>query len=89
MPWKTLSLFRQRQQLIEALLARTRPVQPLYGRFGIRRKTAYQWLQRFRAQGRVGWHPPSRRPKRTPTRWPACWRTAVARPRLAHRAARG
>jgi len=64
MPWKTVSLVQARQQLVEAMLARHQSLQVVARRFGISRKTAYKWLDRFRRGGRSGLGDRSRRPHR-------------------------
>jgi putative transposase len=73
MPWKIISLVRARRKLVEAVLARRHPLQSLVRRFGVSRKTAYKWLDRFRRQGTPGLQNRSRRPTRSPRRLPACW----------------
>lgn len=46
-------------------------VSALCGRFGISRKTAYQWLQRYRSAGEDGLQDQSRRPHASPATAPA------------------
>jgi putative transposase len=79
MPWKTVSLLRARQRLIEAVLARRHPLHYLCRRFGISRQTAYKWLARFRRRGLAGLHDRSRRPRRSPTSLPAHWLKIIGR----------
>jgi len=64
MPWKTISLIKVRQRLVEAVLARRQTLQELCHRFGISRKTAYKWLDRFRHHGMAGLRDRPRRPRR-------------------------
>jgi len=77
MPWKIASLLRVRQRLVEAALARTKPLTELCRAFGISRQTAYKWLTRFRAQGRAGLHNRSRQPRHSPQRLAAQWVKAI------------
>lgn len=73
MPWKTVSLLKVRQRLVEAVLARRQTLQEICRRFGISRKTAYKWLARFGRCGRAGLRDRSRRPYRSPTRLSVPW----------------
>jgi len=73
MPWKTTSLIRARQKLVEAVLARRHPLQSLARRFGVSRKTAYKWLERFRRQGTAALGDRSRRPVRSPRQMSPVW----------------
>jgi putative transposase len=77
MPWKTISLLRVRQRLVEAALARRKPLKKLCQAFGISRQTAYKWLTRFRARGRAGLCNRSPRPHRSPRRVAAKWIQAI------------
>jgi putative transposase len=83
MPWKTLSLLKVRQRLIQAVLARHQTVQNLCHRFGISRKTAYKWLNRFRQRGLAGLCDQLRHPHHSPNQLPTHWRQAIARARRA------
>lgn len=83
MPWKTLSLLKARQRLIDAVLARRHTIQQLSTRFGVSRQTAYKWLQRFRQRGLPGLQNQSRRPCRSPHRLPARWLKLIERTRRA------
>lgn len=73
MPWKTVSLLKVRQRLVEAVLARRQTLQVICLRAGISRKTAYKWLARFRRQGIPGLRDQSRRPRRSSTRLSGHW----------------
>jgi transposase InsO family protein len=73
MPWKTVSLLKVRQRLVEAVLARRQTLREICRRFGVSRKTAYKWLARFRRRGLPGLHDQSRRPRRSPTRLSGRW----------------
>lgn len=78
MPWKITSLFQGRQRLVEAALARRKPLPELCRPFGISRQTAYKWLARFRARGRAGLHNLSRRPRHSPQRVSSLWLKAIS-----------
>jgi transposase InsO family protein len=73
MPWKTISLLRARQQLAEAVLACRHSLQSLARRFGVSRKTAYKWLNRFRHTGVSGLKDRSRRPQSSPDQISGFW----------------
>lgn len=73
MPWKTVSLLKVRQCLIEAVLARRQTLQGICRRFGISRKTAYKWVARFHRRGAPGLRDLSRRPRRSPARLSTRW----------------
>jgi putative transposase len=81
MPWKTFSLLKVRQHLVEAVLARLHTVQDLSRQFGVSRQTAYKWLNRFRQRGLPGLRDQSRRPRRSPKRLSASWLAAIERVR--------
>ncbi len=81
MPWKTVSLVKVRQCLVEAVLVRRHTVQKLSAQFGVSRQTAYKWLKRFRGQGLRGLRDQSRRPQRSPNRLPVAWLQAIERAR--------
>lgn len=73
MPWKTVSLFKVRQQLVEAVLARRQTLQEICRRFAVSRKTAYKWLNRFRQGGLPELRDHSRRPRHSPDRLSRRW----------------
>lgn len=73
MPWKTVSLLKVRQRLVEAVLARRQTLQVICRRAGVSRKTAYKWRARFRRRGLPGLRDQSRRPRRSPTRLSGRW----------------
>jgi putative transposase len=77
MPWKITSLLRARQRLVEAALARRKPLKELCRDFGVSRQTAYKWLTRFRAKGRAGLCNLSRRPCHSPRLLAAKWVKAI------------
>lgn len=73
MPWKTISLVRARQKLVESVLACRHPLQSLARSFGVSRKTVYKWLERFRRQGAAALGDRSRRPVCSPRQMSAVW----------------
>lgn len=79
MPWKTFSLRKVRQRLVERALARRQPLQALCRSFGICRTTAYKWIQRFRRGGAAALGDHSRRPLRSPEQLPRKWIQAIRR----------
>ncbi len=81
MPWKTVSLLKVRQRLVEGVLARHQTLQELSRRFGVSRKTAYKWLARFRQRGVPGLRDHSRRPHRAPSRLSSHWVKAIGQGR--------
>lgn len=84
MPWKTHSLLEARQRLVRAALRGLQSVAQLCRDFGVSQKTGFKWLNRFRALGGPGLRERSRRPKRSPSRTPAHWLTALRQLRRKH-----
>lgn len=83
MPWKTVSLLKVRQRLVEAVLVRRHPVRKLCAQFGVSPQTAYKWLHRFRQRGLQGLRDQSRRPRRSPNRLPGHWVQVIQQTRHA------
>jgi transposase len=83
MPWKIVSLLKARQHLVEAMLADGFTVQNLCDRFGISRKTAYKWLNRFRQHGLSGLRDQSRRPRHATNQLSSRWLKIIVRLRRA------
>jgi putative transposase len=54
MPWKTTCPKDQRWKFIQEFLQRKTPLSELCRGWGISRKTAYKWVARFHASGRLG-----------------------------------
>lgn len=73
MPWKIQSVVGERHRLVLALLRKEKPVQHWCRIFGISRKTAYKWKQRFVEGGRRALRNRSRRPGRTPRQLDGRW----------------
>ena len=66
MTWKTISVEEERWQLIKAWARKEKSVREVCLIFGVSRKTAYKWKQRFIVGGRLGLRDRSRRPQRMP-----------------------
>ena len=62
MPWKDTSPMDQRTQLIADYLRDTLSVTELCQLYGVSRKTAYKWIDRYLRQGPAGLDERSRRP---------------------------
>jgi transposase InsO family protein len=66
MPWQERLLMDQRVQFIADYQRDVFDVAELARRYGISRKTAYKWLDRYAAGGPAGLHDRSRRPRSCP-----------------------
>lgn len=66
-----------RREFVELASGEGRNVTQLAARFGISRKTAYKWLERFQSQGVEGLADRSRRPHASPRRTRAQIETAI------------
>jgi putative transposase len=66
MPWKGVTVSEQRQRFLEDYQLNYYSVTELAERFGISRKTAYKWINRFKKHGEDGYHEQSRRPLSCP-----------------------
>jgi transposase InsO family protein len=72
MPWKGVTVSEQRQRFIEDYLLNCYSVTELAERFGISRRTAHKWINRYKQHGQKGYQELSRRPHTCP------WRTDQA-----------
>ena len=70
MPWSQTSPMNQKVLFIADHLKGARPVADLCAEYGISRKTAYKWIERYIRQGAAGLEDRSRRPRRSPTSTP-------------------
>ena len=70
MPWSQTSPMDQRTQFIADYLREVLSVTELCDLYGISRKTAYKWIERYLRQGPAGLEERSRRPQRSPNRTP-------------------
>src|ERR1700679_1330455 len=73
MPWNIRSKVGERWRLMQALLRKEKSVRHWCRLFGVSRKTAYKWKQRFMAGGRRALRDQSRRPKRMPSQRDGRW----------------
>ena len=70
MPWSETSSMDQRTQFIADYLREVLSVTELCDLYGISRKTAYKWIDRYLRQGPAGLEERSRRPQISPNRTP-------------------
>ncbi|WP_376791287.1 IS481 family transposase, partial [Thermoflexus sp.] len=84
MPWKECTAMSLRAEFVRLALQEGANLQALCRRFGISRKTAYKWLQRYHAEGWEGLPDRSRRPHSSPRRSPPALEAAVLEVRQAH-----
>jgi transposase InsO family protein len=66
MPWKGVTVSEQRQRFLEDYQLNYYSITELSERFSVSRKTAYKWINRFKQDGRSGYHELSRRPHTCP-----------------------
>jgi putative transposase len=66
MPWREVSPMHQKTQFIADYLRETLSVSELCDLYGISRKTAYKWIDRYVKQGPAGLHDRSRKPSNSP-----------------------
>lgn len=66
MPWKELSVLKQREEFVREALTQTVPFTELCKQYDISRKTGYKWLQRFEDGGKPNLYDESRRPDSCP-----------------------
>jgi transposase InsO family protein len=83
MPWMETTPVTERERFIEAWGGGQTPIAELARAFGISRKTAYKWIKRFTAEGRIGLKDRSRA-RRTQRRTTRDARRAVVGARRAH-----
>ena len=70
MPWSQTSPMDQRTQFIADYLRELHSVSELCEQYGISRKTAYKWIERYLRQGPAGLEERSRKPNSSPARTP-------------------
>jgi putative transposase len=73
MPWKTKNQQERRYELVRAIKSGTVPLAELSRQWGVSRKTAYKWLNRYRRLGLRGLLDESRKPDRMTTRTARHW----------------
>lgn len=84
MTWKEYSRVNERILLIGAYLEGERSMTDICDEFGVSRKTAYKWLNRYRVEGAAGLEDPSRAPLAHPQRVDSTVREALITARKAH-----
>jgi transposase InsO family protein len=68
MPWEETTYMEQRTRFVEALKSGLYTVTQLCRHYGISRKSAYKWLQRYEQEGESGLKDRCRAPKTSPSR---------------------
>jgi len=66
MPWRGVTVSEQRQRFLEDYKLNFHSVAELAERFGVSRKTAHKWIDRYEEHGQQGFEELSRRPYRCP-----------------------
>jgi len=66
MPWKGVTVSEQRQRFLEDFRLNYYSITDLAERFGISRRTAHKWVNRFEKHGQEGFDERSRRPHSCP-----------------------
>ena len=70
MPWRESSPMDQKTQFIADYLRETLSVCELCDLYGVSRKTAYKWIDRYVKHGPAGLHDRSRKPSNSPNHTP-------------------
>ena len=84
MPWKGVTVSEQRQRFLEDHKLNYYSISELAERFGISRKTAHKWIQRFEQRGQAGYQELSRRPRSCPWQTDPALAEELVRLRKAH-----
>ena len=84
MPWSQTSPMDQRTQFIADYLREVQSVSELCDQYGISRKTAYKWIDRYLRQGPAGLEERSRKPDTSPHRTPDEIQRALLETRRRH-----
>lgn len=84
MPWKERTTVSLRTEFVQQAHREEANITQLCRQFGISRKTAYKWLQRYRQEGEAGLQDRSRRPHSSPRRSPPHVEAAVLEVRECH-----
>src|SRR5882724_6539499 len=85
MPFKECSIVSQREEFCRLALAPGANVRGLCRRFGLGSpRTAYKWIERYRAEGPAGLRDRSRRPHASPSRSSAALEARIAALRAEH-----
>lgn len=86
MPWKECDVVSLREEFVALALVEGANMAALCRRYGLSRKTAYKWVERYLAGGRESLKDRSRRPHRFRCRTSESMEEAVLSVREAHRA---
>jgi putative transposase len=84
MPWEQALPMDQKTQFVAEYLRATISFTQLCDRYGISRKTGYQWIDRYQAEGPPGLAERSRRPHSSPDQTPEPLRLAIIEARRRH-----
>ncbi len=84
MPWHEVSRMSQRQELVTLAAVSELPFKTLCERYGVSRKTAYKWRDRFEQQGESGLVDRARRPLHSPGQTPPEVEACVVEVRQRH-----
>ena len=84
MPWSQTSPMDQKTQFIADYLREVLSITELCELYGISRKTAYKWIDRYLRQGPAGLEDRSRVPKSSPNHTPAAIEQAILQARQRH-----
>jgi putative transposase len=84
LPWKATDAMEERTKLIHWHATERYTVTELAAYFGVSRKTAYKWLERYEAEGIAGLTQQSRAPLHHPNAVPAEVVAAVVAAKQAH-----
>ena len=79
MPWRELSVVKQREEFVRLASTKGANMAALCRRFGISRSKGYKWLNRYKKLGLEGLKDQSRRPHHSPDRTAAAIESAVLR----------
>ena len=66
MPWRGVTVSEQRQRFLEDYQSNFYSITDLAERFGISRRTAHKWINRYKQHGQAGYQELSRRPHTCP-----------------------
>lgn len=84
MPWKGVTVTEERQRFLEDYRLKYYSIAELAERFGICRKTAHKWIDRFEQYGQAGYQEQSRRPHSCPWQTEPAIAQELVRLRQAH-----
>ncbi len=84
MPWKRTDPMEERIRFVMEARSEVFQMSELSEHYGVSRKTAYKWLQRYREGGVTGLQDRSRAPHQCPHRTPAAVGEALIAARRQH-----